>query len=90
MSDWTVRVSSPTHTFDTDADVVVHRAVSIPGRAPVFSRVRLRHVHDAQRLLVVQEEGALGGEVAAHFGPGDVRGGPGSKVEERGEKAERG
>lgn len=84
-----VRFITDTHTFDTDADGVVHRAVPIPGRAPVFSRVRLGHVHDAQRLLVVQEEGALGGEVAAHFGPGDIRGGPGSKVEERGEKAER-
>lgn len=68
------------HTFDADADGVVHRAVPVPGGAAVVSRVRLRHVDDAQRLVEVRVERALGGELAAQFGPGDVGGGPGFKV----------
>lgn len=71
------------HTFDRDADGLVHRAQRIPGGAAVLSRVRLRHVHDPQRLVVVQERRALGRELAAHFGPRYLRGGPGLKQEER-------
>lgn len=43
------------HTFDHDVDGVVHRAELVPGQAAVLPCIRLRHVHDAKRLLVVQE-----------------------------------
>lgn len=67
------------HTIDRDADGVVHRAQPVLGRAAVVSCVRLRHVHNAKGPLVVQEGFSLGGEIAAHFGPGDFRGWPGIK-----------
>lgn len=67
------------HTVDRDADGVVHRAQPVLGRAAVVSCVRLRHVHNAKGPLVVQEGFSLGGEIAAHFGPGDFRGWPGIK-----------
>lgn len=61
------------HTFDHDVDGLVHGAQLIPGHAAVLSRIRLRDVHNAEGLLVVQEGGPLGREIAAHFGPGDFR-----------------
>lgn len=70
-------------TFDRDVDGVVHRAEPIPGGAAVISCVWFGHVHDAQGLLVVQEGCALGWEIAAHFVPGDFRGGPGFKERDK-------
>lgn len=60
-------------TFDHDVDGVVHGAERIPRQAAVLSCIRLRHVHNAKRLLVVQERRALGREIAADFAPGDFR-----------------
>lgn len=66
-------------TFDHDVDVVVHWAQLILRRAAVISRIRLRHIHDSEGPLVVQEVCALCRELATLFGPGDIRGGPGYK-----------
>lgn len=71
------------HTFDHDVDGVVHRAQPVPGGAAVISCVWFGHVHNAKGPLVVQEGGALGWEIAAHFGPGDFGGGPGFKERAR-------
>lgn len=62
-------------TFDLDLDGVVHSTQLVPGSAAIISSIRLGHVADAQRPLVVEEGGALGREVAAHFAPGDFWGG---------------
>lgn len=68
-------------TFDRDTDRVVCWTELIVGTAAVISRVLLWHVHNTERLLVVQEGCALGWENAALFGPGDFRGGPEFKQE---------
>lgn len=51
----------------------MHGAKLIPRQAAVLPCVRLRHVHNAKRLLVVQERRPLGREIAADFAPGDFR-----------------
>lgn len=76
------------HTFDRDVDGVVHGAELIPGGAAVIPSVWLWHVHNAKGPLVVQEGCALGWEIAAHFGPGDFRSGPGIKARENGRDKE--
>lgn len=70
-------------TFDRDVDGVVHWTEPVPGGAAVISCVWFWHIHNTQRLLVVQEGCALGREITAHFSPGDFRGGPGFKEEKR-------
>lgn len=57
----------------------MHGAQLVLGRAAVIPSVRLGHVHDAERLLEVQERFPLGREVAAHFAPGNFRGWTGFK-----------
>lgn len=51
----------------------MHGAELIPRQAAVLSCIRLGHVHNAKRLLVVQERRPLGREIAADFAPGDFR-----------------
>lgn len=57
----------------------MHGAQLVLGRAAVIPSVRLEHVHDAERLLEVQERSPLGREVAAHFAPGNFGGWTGFK-----------
>lgn len=60
----------------------MHGAELIPGHAAVVSCVRLRHIHNAKGLLVVQERRPLGREIATDFGPGDFRSGSGEGHDE--------
>lgn len=71
--------SNRRRTFDRDADGVVHGAQLVLGRTAVIPSVRLGYIHDAERLLEVQERLPLRREVAAHFAPGNFRGWTGFK-----------
>lgn len=62
-------------------DGVVCGAQLILGSAAVISSVGFGDVHNAQRLLVVQEGRASGREFAAHFEPGNLRRGSGGNSE---------
>lgn len=70
-------------TFDRDTDCVVDSAERVLGSAAVISSVRVGHIVDAQRLLEVQERRPLGRQLAAHLGPGHLRGWPGFRKEGR-------